>query len=86
LSGTNALSACETVLAEQHLPFAKTILRREPDGDDVVTILFAKPVRREQLATLADAMRSVEANMEGDGWQLFSYYSGFSSPSSSPKF
>lgn len=60
LSGTNALSACETVLAEQHLPFAKTILRREPDGDDVVTILFAKPVRREQLAALADAMRSVE--------------------------
>jgi putative Mg2+ transporter-C (MgtC) family protein len=60
LSGVNALAACETVLAEQHLPFTKTVLRRQPDGDDRVTILFAKPVRREQLATLADAMRGVE--------------------------
>jgi len=60
LSGMNALAACETVLAEQHLPFTKTVLRRQPDGDDRVTILFAKPVRREQLATLADAMRGVE--------------------------
>lgn len=60
LTGTNALSACETVLAEQHLPFAKTILRREADGDDVITILFAKPVRRDQLAALADAMRGID--------------------------
>ncbi|UPG88624.1 MgtC/SapB family protein [Luteibacter aegosomaticola] len=60
LSGVNALAACETVLAEQHLPFTKTVLRRQPDGDDRVTILFAKPVRREQLATLADAMRGVD--------------------------
>jgi putative Mg2+ transporter-C (MgtC) family protein len=60
LSGINALSACETALADQHLPFSKTVLRRQPDGDDRVTILFAKPVRREQLAALADAMRGVE--------------------------
>jgi putative Mg2+ transporter-C (MgtC) family protein len=60
VSGTRALAACETVLAEHHLPFAKAILRRQPDGDDVVTILFAKPVRRDQLATLADALRGLE--------------------------
>lgn len=60
LTGTNALSAFETVLAEQHLPFVKTILRREPDGDDIVTVLFAHPVRREQLATVADAMRDLD--------------------------
>lgn len=60
LSGVNALAACETVLAEQHLPFTKTVLRRQSDGDDRVTILFAKPVRRDQLAALADAMRGVD--------------------------
>lgn len=60
LSGVTALAACETVLAEQHLPFTKTVLRRQSDGDDRVTILFAKPVRRDQLAALADAMRLVE--------------------------
>lgn len=60
LSGTAALASCEAALAEHHLPFAKTILRRQPDGDDVVTILFAKPVRRDQLAGLADTLRDLE--------------------------
>ena len=60
LTGTNALAACERALAEQHLPFAKTVLRREEDGDDVVTIFFAKPVRHDQLAALADVLRQVD--------------------------
>lgn len=60
LSGTTALAACETALAEHHLPFAKTVLRRDASGDDVVTILFARPVGREQLASLADSLRDLE--------------------------
>lgn len=60
LTGSSALSVFETALAEHHLPFAKTILRREPDGDDVVTVLFTRPVRKDQLAVLADALRDLE--------------------------
>jgi len=60
LTGSSALSVFETALAEHHLPFAKTILRREPDGDDVVTVLFTRPVRKGQLATLADTLRDLE--------------------------
>jgi len=60
LSGTTALSVFETAMAEHHLPFAKTILRREPDGDDVVTVLFTRPVRADQLAALADSLRGLE--------------------------
>lgn len=60
LSGVAALAACETALAEQHVPVTKSVLRRQSDGDDRVTILFAKPVRRDQLASLADALRTVE--------------------------
>ncbi len=60
LTGSSALSVFETALAEHHLPFAKTILRREPDGDDVVTVLFTLPVRKDQLAVLADALRDLE--------------------------
>jgi putative Mg2+ transporter-C (MgtC) family protein len=60
LTGSSALSVFETALSEHHLPFAKTILRREPDGDDVVTVLFTRPVRKDQLAVLADALRDLE--------------------------
>jgi putative Mg2+ transporter-C (MgtC) family protein len=60
LTGSSALSVFETALTEHHLPFAKTILRREPDGDDVVTVLFTRPVRKDQLAVLADALRDLE--------------------------
>jgi putative Mg2+ transporter-C (MgtC) family protein len=60
ITGTSALTVFETTLAEHHLPFAKTILRREPDGDDVVTVLFARPVRGDQLAALADSLRDLE--------------------------
>ncbi len=60
LTGSSALSVFETALAEHHLPFAKTILRREPDGDDVVTVLFTRPVRKDQLAVLADTLRDLE--------------------------
>ena len=67
ISGTSALSVFETTLAEHHLPFAKTILRREADGDDVVTVLFTRPVRGDQLAALADALRGL------DGMKSVSY-------------
>jgi putative Mg2+ transporter-C (MgtC) family protein len=60
LTGSSALSVFETALGEHHLPFAKTILRREPDGDDVVTVLFTRPVRKDQLAVLADSLRDLE--------------------------
>jgi putative Mg2+ transporter-C (MgtC) family protein len=60
LTGSSALSVFETALSEHHLPFAKTILRREPDGDDVVTVLFTRPVRKDQLAVLADSLRDLE--------------------------
>jgi putative Mg2+ transporter-C (MgtC) family protein len=60
LTGSSALSVFEKALGEHHLPFAKTILRREPDGDDVVTVLFTRPVRKDQLAVLADALRDLE--------------------------
>lgn len=60
LTGSSALSTFEKAIAEHHLPFAKTILRREPDGDDVVTVLFTRPVRKDQLAVLADALRDLE--------------------------
>jgi putative Mg2+ transporter-C (MgtC) family protein len=60
LTGSSALSVFETALSEHHLLFAKTILRREPDGDDVVTVLFTRPVRKDQLAVLADSLRDLE--------------------------
>ncbi|MGY3228651.1 putative Mg2+ transporter-C (MgtC) family protein [Luteibacter sp. HA06] len=60
LTGSSALSVFEAALSEHHLPFAKTILRREPDGDDVVTVLFTRPVRKDQLAVLADSLRDLE--------------------------
>jgi len=60
LTGSSALSVFEKALGDHHLPFAKTILRREPDGDDVVTVLFTRPVRKDQLAVLADALRDLE--------------------------
>lgn len=64
LSGTAALAECERVVAEHHLPFLKTVLRRETDGADIVTIYFALTVKAEQLALLADSLRNLEGFQE----------------------
>jgi putative Mg2+ transporter-C (MgtC) family protein len=48
------------VVADFHAPIERMNLRRDPDGQDQVTIRFATSFPTEKLAQIADACRQVE--------------------------
>lgn len=60
LHGVSALSAVETAMESRHLPMFKIVLRRQDDGVDRVDLLFDYRVHADQLAMLADDLRSIE--------------------------
>jgi putative Mg2+ transporter-C (MgtC) family protein len=55
-----ALASIESVVADFHAPIERMNLRRDPDGQDQVTIRFATHFPTEKLAQIADACRQVE--------------------------
>jgi len=60
VGGTGALAAVDEVVARQHLPLFKVVLRRREDGDDDLTLIFGHAVRGDQLTRLADALRGMD--------------------------
>lgn len=60
MGGTGTLAAVDEMIAKQHLPLFKIVLRRRDDGDDDLTLIFERAVRAEQLTALADALRTVQ--------------------------
>jgi putative Mg2+ transporter-C (MgtC) family protein len=53
------LAAVEAVIARQHLPLRRMVLKRLEDGEDQLDLLFERTVHPDQLADLADRLRSL---------------------------
>ena len=60
LGSSAPLAAVEALVAQQHLPLRKMILRRHDDGEDHLDLLFDAAVRDAQLLALAEALRKLE--------------------------
>lgn len=59
--GTSApLAAVEALVARQHLPLRRMILRRHDDGADRLDLLFDTAVRGAQLLALAEELRKLD--------------------------
>jgi putative Mg2+ transporter-C (MgtC) family protein len=60
LGAAAPLAAVEALVARQHLPLRKMILRRHEDGEDRLDLLFGTAVRDTQLLALAEELRKLE--------------------------
>jgi len=60
LGASAPLAAVEALVAGQHLPLRKMILRRHDDGEDRLDLLFDIAVRDAQLLALAEELRKLD--------------------------
>ena len=60
LGAAAPLAAVEALVARQHLPLRKMILRRHDDGEDRLDLLFDTAVRDTQLLALAEELRKLD--------------------------